>query len=148
MKKPTCSSLQERFGSRYRVTLAADRATKAGTPADELPWLFEVRCRFGVVYAYDGEILAASTSSARIGAKLRALPFILHAKGNAEVTIRFHVGHAEDVLRLLKPYRRRQVSEAERERLRAIGTVALEKHRARANIESGETAPESTQRAG
>lgn len=35
--------------------------------------------------------------------------------------IRFHVDQIEAVLAILKPYRRRQLSEAQKERLRAVG---------------------------
>jgi hypothetical protein len=42
---------------------------------------------------------------------------VLHARGDDETVIWFHVDQIEAVLAVLKPYRRRQVSEAEKERL-------------------------------
>lgn len=51
------------------------------------------------------------------GGRLRALPFIERAQGDTEVRVVFHVDHLAEVLAVLKPYRRRQVSAAERDRL-------------------------------
>lgn len=60
----------------------------------------------------------------RIGAQLRRLPCVLHAKGDEEVVIRFHVDDLDQVLALLKPYRRRHLSATQKaaavERLKAV----------------------------
>jgi len=117
----TCINLQERFGRRYRIGWEADGATKAQTPREEWPWLMELLCRHGKVYPWGGELLQACSYTGATGAKLRRLPFVLHAKGGEETVIRFHVDHIEQVLAVLKPYRRRQVSEAEKERLTEMG---------------------------
>lgn len=108
---------RERFGRRYRIAWEAKGATKGQWPREEWPWLMELRCHRGKVYPYGGELLQAYTDRWGIGRMLRALPCVLDARGDDETVIRFHVDHIEQVLAVLKPYRRRQVSEAEKERL-------------------------------
>jgi len=112
-----CINLQERFGRRYRIGWEAGGKTRSQWPPEDWPWLMEIKCRYGTVSPFGGEILQAMTDKPRIGTQLRKLPCVLHARGADEVVIRFHVDHIGQVLALLKPYRRRQASEAERERL-------------------------------
>ena len=119
--EPTCINLQERFGRRYRVGWEANGATRYQWPEAERAWLMELRCRHGLIYPKGGKVLQATTTRQRIGAKLRALPCVLTARGDVEVVITFHVDDVPAVFRLLQPYRRRQVSAAQRERLRAVG---------------------------
>jgi hypothetical protein len=121
MSEPTCINLEERFGRRYRIAWEAGGKTKPLWPREEWPWLMELRCHGGKVYPWGGELLQAVTERRRSGAQLRALPCVIHARGVDEVVIRFHVDNIEQVLAILKPYRRRQVSEAEKERLAAMG---------------------------
>jgi len=117
----TCIDLQQRFGRRYRIGWEAGGATRFQWPEAERLWLMELRCRYGMVYPHGGEILAAVGRGPRTCAKLRALPCVLSARGDLETVVTFHVDHIEQVLAILKPYRRRQVSEAEKERLTAMG---------------------------
>lgn len=121
MSEPTCINLEARFGRRYRIGWEADGATRYQWQEAERPWLMELRCRYGKVYPWGGELLLAMTDKRRIGAQLRRLACVLQTQGDEEVVIRFHVDDIEQVLALLKPYRRRQVSEAEKERLTAMG---------------------------
>lgn len=108
--------LRATFGGRYRVRWEANGATRSSWPEDERLWLLELRCRYGIVYPYGGEFLAAAADHPRLGAKLRALPFIASAKGDVETVVVFGQDHAKAVFRILKPYRRRQLSETERSR--------------------------------
>lgn len=142
MSEPSCINLAERFGRRYRVSWEADGATKPQWPREDWPWLMEIRCRYGVIYPEGGEILQAMTDRPRLGAKLRALPCVLSTRGDLETVVTFHVDDAPAVFRLLKPYRRRQVSGAERERLAAVG----ERFRFRLGhgVESNDSGLEST----
>ncbi len=119
--EPMCVNLQERFGGRYRIGWEANGATKNQWPKEDWVWLMEIRCRYGLVYPKGGEILQAMTDRPRIAAKLRALPCVLTARGDAETVVTFHADHAPTVFQVLQPYRRRQVSAAERERLKALG---------------------------
>ncbi|MGD0950039.1 MAG: hypothetical protein ABSA52_21760 [Candidatus Binatia bacterium] len=143
MSEPSCINLQERFGKRYRVSWEAGGATRYQWPEADRPWLMEIRGRRGVVYPVGGEILTAVGTGARIGAKLRALPCIRSARGELEVVVTFHVDHVPAVLGLLKPYRRRQVSEAARERLATVG--ARFRFSAGHGVQSEQAGLESTQ---
>ncbi len=121
MTTPTCINLQERFGRRCRVSWEADGATRFQWPEADRPWLMEIRCHRGVVYPVGGDILAAVGRGPRTCARLRALPGLLTVRGDLEPVVTFPADQAEAVLSVLKPYRRRQVSAGERERLRRIG---------------------------
>jgi hypothetical protein len=123
MSEPTCINLQERFGKRYRVSLEANGASKHQWPKEDWPWLMELRCRYGRVYPKGGEILQATTDRPRIGAQLRALPCVLTTRGDAEIVVTVPVDHAPAVVALLRPYRRRQLSDAQRERLRVLSAA-------------------------
>ena len=141
-----CIDLIAKAGRRYRTAyeLPTDLRTEAhGWPRDDWPWLARILCHHGHVGVHGGERLYAFTDHPRIGAQLRALPFIERAQGDAEVRVVFHVDHQVAVLKVLKPYRRRQgLSDAQRAAL-AAGRRPFER---RASVENrGQTAPESTQ---
>jgi hypothetical protein len=112
--RETCVNLEERFGRRYRIGWEANGATKHQWPKEEWPWLMELRCQRGKLYPWGGDFLQAWTDRRRTGAQLRALPCVIHAKGDDEGVVRFSVDHIEAVLAVLKPYRRRQLSEAQK----------------------------------
>ena len=112
--KSRCVNLQEIFAKQYRLQWEAGGETRSRWPKEEWPWLLEVHCRLGVVYPFGGEVLAAFTDRPRIGAKLRVLPFILTSKGDEETVVTFHVDHAPAVLKLLRAYRRRSLSDVQR----------------------------------
>ena len=82
----------------------------------------ELRCRYGRVYPKGGEILQAYSDHPRIRAKLRALPCAMSERGDVETVITFHVDDVKQMFSVLKPYRRRQVSDAERTRLQKMGS--------------------------
>lgn len=137
----SCIDLEARFGSRYRIILEEHAHM---WPMSERPWLARIRCRHGHVGVQGGERLYAFTNRPRIGARLRALPFIGKAQGDVEVRVVFPVDHLADVLAILIPYRRRQITEADRERLRAVG--AAHRFGRIAGCQSEVTASESTPR--
>jgi hypothetical protein len=116
-----CVNLRQRFGRRYRIRWEGDGVTRYQWPEDERQWLMELRCKRGVISPWGGELLQAWTDKPRIGAQLRRLSCVIRACGDEEVVIRFHVDDLEQVLAVLKPYRRRQLSEAQKEQLRAVG---------------------------
>ena len=139
----SCINLSERFGHRFRITFEEQVAE---WPVAERPWLARIACKYGHVGVQGGDRLHAFTDRPRLGAQLRALPFIERAQGDVEVRVVFDASHLAAVLAILKPYRRRQVSAAERERLRAMG----EAHRFQAShgVQGDLTAPESTHACG
>jgi hypothetical protein len=119
-----CVNLRERFGRQYRVTYEESYYAERGdgARADD-PALQIIRCERGHIYPWDASMLAASTdtrgSTAR---KLAALDFTtVHQDGDDGMTILFPVERFPEVAALMHPRRRRQVSEAERARLAAMG---------------------------
>lgn len=126
--------LEASFGGRYRVAREAGGATWRQWAPEDRPWLVKIRGRYGTVYPMGGELLGAWSESPRIAAKLQALPCVIQTRGSEAIT--FHVQDASAVFSVLRPYRRRQGSEAERARLREIGTQALARHRSQANVQS------------
>lgn len=137
MTEPTCVNLAERFGHRFRIVYEEQVAE---WPVADRPWLARIACRYGHVGVQGGEQLYGFTDHPVIGRRLRALACVERAQGDSEVRIVFPVDHLPAVLALLRPYRRRQVSATERERLRAMG----EAHRFQPGhgCESEQTGPE------
>jgi hypothetical protein len=124
MTKPTCINLKERFGNKYRVTheeiCAAERPEYR---AAEEVWLQIIPCERGHICPWGGENLAACTTTAGPTVnRLKALPFTKVVQdGDDGANVLFHVDHFEEVAAIMHPRRRRQVSEAERARLRGVG---------------------------
>lgn len=153
----TCVDLRERFGRRYRVRREADRVTWFETPEAERVWLLEIPCRYGVAYPRGGDLLAAVVTGRYARQQVAALPCIRSRRGDAELVVTFHVDDAEPVLTILRPWLRRQVSAAERERLAALsrshgaaGLARAHQRRREGRIalsKSGRRAVESTQAA-
>jgi hypothetical protein len=129
------------FGRRFRVSREADGVTWFDWPEADRPWLYEIRGRRGVVWPHGGTRLGASSESPRIAAKLQALPF---ATPRGSEAIEFDVEHAETVFKIIRPYRRRQVSEAERARLRELGAAYRFEKGAIHGVESVHSEPGAT----
>ncbi len=144
MSEPSCIDLAERFGRRYRIGYEAQAAD--WPPADR-PWLARIACRYGHVGVQGGERLHAFTDRPVIGARLRQLAFVEHAQGDAEVRVVFHVDHLAEVLAILKPYRRRQLTAEQRVAKAAILARARSQRGAAALSGADFTAPGTPQTA-
>jgi hypothetical protein len=112
-----CVDLATRFGDRYR--LIHEEQVSEWPPAHR-PWLARIVCRYGHVGVQGGERLYAFTDR-HVAASLRKLSFVEKTQGGSELRIVFHVDHLAAVLAILRPYRRRRLSPAERARLVAAG---------------------------
>jgi len=89
-----CINLKERFGRRYKVEYEQSYFAEYGPGARvEDPVLMIVPCKYGQLYPAGGNLLAAV----------------------------FDVADLPAVARVMRPRRRRQVSNAEKARLRAMG---------------------------
>jgi hypothetical protein len=124
-QKMNCVNLKEQFGKKYRVTYEesyhADRGAGARI-AD--PWLLIVPCRYGHIFPHGTDTLAASVDGhPTVAGMLRRLPCCqIHQDGDfGELTVIFGVADFAKVARIMRPRRRRVISEAERDRLRAMG---------------------------
>lgn len=108
-------------------------------------WLARTACRYGHVGVQGDERLAAFTDPPRIGASSERWRLSCRRRGDAEVRVVFHVEHPSEVLAILRPDRRRQVSEAERARLAAVGATHRYGTGAGHGVQSDFTATGSTE---
>lgn len=119
----TCINLQDRFGDKYRISFdeADDRERRVHLD----PWLLEIRGRRGTIYPYGGDTLAVMVDGRAITAgKLASLPGLTAIQdGDREKTFLFDVTHFDKVAAIVLPYRKRQVSDAERERLAGLSAL-------------------------
>lgn len=140
-----CIDLKDLFGKRYRVTYEESYYAEHGDEGRAGdPWLQVICCQNGHIYPHGGDWLAASTN--RRGAVATALTALecteVLQDGDDGLNVAFRVEHFEEVAALLKPRRKRLISEAERKRLAEMGRANLERYR-QANVEASENERES-----
>lgn len=91
-------------------------------PRAERPWYYRLLCRHGHVYLHGEQLLGATTSKARVGALLRAVPGVrAHQQGDRECTVTFPPVLLGLVLEVMRPYKRRVLNPEARARLETIG---------------------------
>lgn len=139
-----CINLKKRFGKRYRI--AHDEAYQAEASAfrsAEEVWLQIIPCQNGHICPWGGDNLAACTRNSRyIAERLRRMPFVTIAQdGSDGVNAVFHVDLFEEVAAIMKPRRRRVISEEQRQ----ANITRLAKYRFSPASESGDEAQISTQ---
>jgi hypothetical protein len=118
-----CINLQEQFGTRYRITFDPAYSPKH-VPRDKLnPCMMQMPCQRGVVYPHGGGLLAVEVEGRRVTAnRLRQLDCTTtFQEGDSFLAVTFHAADFDKVAAIVKPKRRRQVSDAERLRLASIG---------------------------
>jgi len=120
-----CINLQKRFGRRYRVAYEESYYAEFGSRITrEVPELMILLCRYGHIYPAGGTMLAASVDGhPNVAGRLRRLKCCRpHQDGDfGELTVLFDVADFAEIAKIMRPRRRRQISEAERSRLRNIG---------------------------
>lgn len=120
-----CIDLKARFGRQYRVTFEESyHAERPDFRAREAVWLRQIPCRYGSVFPFGGSRLAASVDGfPKVAGRLRRLGCVEVVQDGdfGELTVSFDVADFPKVARIMRPRRRRQVSPAERERLRRMG---------------------------
>ena len=117
-------NLKTRFGKQYRINFD-DAADAHGRPRDKIDsYLQQIPCGFGTVFPFGGNYLAVDIDHHNVLAnRVAKLPGCqMIQDGDFEKTIRFHVDQFEAVAEIVKPYRKRRVSEKEKARLRSIGS--------------------------
>lgn len=115
--------LKAEYGKRYRITLDESAEIDGQTRADRL-WLYQIACRRGHVYPHSRETLGAYCNKTPTIKRLIALSSVrVHQRGDRECTVTFRPEHLPEILPLLGPYVRRQVSEEERRRLVAMSAA-------------------------
>jgi hypothetical protein len=111
---PPCIDLRERFGTKYLISY--DPMRRPGTAFD--PWLCVIKCRSGAeIYPFGGSTLAVDLDEHRtIRARLKALPCCRpYQGGDFFASFLFDVADFKAVARIVKPYRRRQLTPEQRE---------------------------------
>lgn len=114
-----CINLQERFGRRYRIVIEEGAS---GRRPD--PWYMRLLCRYGHVFPHGGDMLAASVDGhPNVARQLRRLRCcrVWQDGDFGELTVVFDVADFAQVAKIMRPRRRRQVSEAQRQQLAAMG---------------------------
>lgn len=103
-------NLRSEFGHRWKIGL--DEAA-GGRWSD--PWNYKVLCRYGDICPWGGELLAASTTSARgVANRLRRLSFVEIAHdGSDGLTVVFPRRHLSAVTKVMKPRRALTASPAQ-----------------------------------
>jgi hypothetical protein len=125
-----CINLKEAFGDRFKVAYEEAYLAEYGEGARrDDPWLQIILCQNGHICPWGGSSLAAcTTTNGRVAAKLRRLPFVEIAQdGNDGINAVFDVAHFDRIAEIMKPRRRRRLSEAQKaanvERLRKYHPV-------------------------
>lgn len=113
-------NLKERFGDRYRITFDEAYDPKH-RPKDKLnPWMMEIPCERGTIYPDDDANLCVMIAYRPITAKkVGGLPGVeLVQDGDHEKTFRFPVELFDAVAEIVRPRRKRHMTEANKEAAR------------------------------
>jgi hypothetical protein len=112
-----CLNLRELFGDQYRITF--DEAySSAHVPHDKRdPWMMQIPCtgRGVTIYPYGGNVLAVEVDCRpSIAAKVAAIDGVtLRQDGATEKTFHFDVSLFERVAQIVKPRKRRLLTETQ-----------------------------------
>ena len=121
---PECINLKERFGEKLKVTYEESYEAERGPNAwAEDPWMMIIPCKHGHIYPHGGDTLIVETEGHfRIKAAMGRLDCCqVHQDGDDFGSFRFDVADMAKVAQVVKPYRKRQISDAERQRLAGMG---------------------------
>jgi hypothetical protein len=86
------------------------------------PWYYVLPCKKGEIYPYGENVLAIEIHSGQLRKKLVGMGFKVVQDGDRESTVVFPVERAQEVLALVRPRKRRILTEEQKDRLRGIGT--------------------------
>ena len=120
---PECVDLRQRFGKRFRVAHEQSYHAEHGDHGRvEDTWLLILLCQHGEICPWGGELLAACTKTrGPVANRLLSLPFVAESQdGDDGANVIFPVERFDEVATIMRPRRRRQVSEQERARLAAL----------------------------
>ena len=120
----TCLNLKELFGDRFKLDV--DEGFYAERPEfrrDEEVWLTHILCQHGHIGVWGDDLLVACTNSAgSVAKRLAALSFTTVVQdGSDGLNATFPVEHFDKVAAIIKPRKRRRLSEEQRARLVEAG---------------------------
>ena len=118
-----CINLLCRFGKRYKITWDPCFNPKGKHRESLDPWMMQIPCQRGTIYPPGGTLLAVEVDGRPITAnKLFNIDCCqLYQDGDHEKTFLFDVADFETVAEIMKPRRKRQLSDVERQKLREVG---------------------------
>ena len=119
-----CLNLKELFGDRFKLDVGESYyAERSEFRREEEPWLTHILCQHGHIGVWGDDLLVACTNSAGAGAtRLKALSFAEVAQdGTDGVNVTFPLEHFDEVAEVMKPRKRRRLSEEQRARLVEAG---------------------------
>jgi len=138
---PDCINLQKRFGRQYRISYDPTYNPKHRPKGKLDPWMMQVECQRGVIYPHGGELLAAEVEGRALTRKrladLDCTTTIQEGDGFLAVT--FNVRDFPAVAKLMKPRRRRRLTEKRRREV----SEQLARYRFRPQPRTSDTKPES-----
>ena len=112
-----CVNLKQEFGDRYKVEYEESYYTERTRRTVEDPWLMIIPCQHGHICPWGDSLLAACTNFAgRIAKRVRELSFVTVAQdGDDGINATFDVKHFDEVAEIMKPRRRRRLSETQKQ---------------------------------
>jgi hypothetical protein len=111
-----CINLKERFGRLFKVRSEESYyAERSQFRAAEAPWLMVIPCVGGEIYPHGGDTLAAFLRAGPRAERLKRLPCVqVKTVGGDGTTVLFSVDVFDQVVKIIRPRRRRRLSEAQR----------------------------------
>jgi len=117
----TPPNLQNLFGNRFRVS--HDPAARTYAEKQD-PWMMTLPCENGVIYPQGTNRLAVECKTSTAGKLLTLQGITVHQKGDREWTLLFDVAMFDAVAAIVKPKKRRLLSQEQKagnaERLRGF----------------------------
>src|ERR1043166_8181859 len=142
-----CINLLQSFGKLYKIRFDPAYDPKGIRRKNLDPWHMQIPCKFGAIYPHGGYMLAVEVDyHPGIAKKINQLPGAqLWQDGSHEKTYLFPLELLGSVAEIVKPMKRRQVNEEEKQRLAKIGAAALATIRAKNWVKFASKNPQATQ---
>ena len=110
-------NLKELYGEKFRLDV--EESYYAENPKfrkQEEPWLTYVVCVNGSIGVWGDDLLVACTkTNGAVASRLKVLPYTEVAQeGSDGVNVTFNIAHFDDVAKIMKPKRRRRLSEEQK----------------------------------
>lgn len=117
-----CINLKQRFGKRFKVDYEESYFAERSIRSVEDPWLMVMPCRAGHIFPWGGTRLAfaVDTGHTQLAGIMRRLPCCetVQDGDDGEVNASFDVADFDEVAAIVRPRRRPQLSDEQRDRLR------------------------------
>jgi len=112
-------------GKRYQVEYEESHRGKRDDP-----WLLIIPCQRGHVYVFSSELLGVATDGRKIAQRIAKLPGAeIWQEADDGMNVLFPLKAFPQVAKLVKPKRKRKLTEKQRNRRASQGTANLRKHR-------------------